>query len=118
MAKGSVRKKGKKWYYRFYVEDASGNRIQKEMPGTESNSETEALLRKAMDEYENQAFVAKASNMMNAPPHFVPCGKRCKCYHGYCAGSLVCQMLSMYRSAKVRAMPTAEASLAYRHRRI
>ena len=23
MAKGSVRKKGKKWYYRFYVEDAS-----------------------------------------------------------------------------------------------
>ena len=28
MAKGSVRKKGKKWYYRFYVEDASGNRVQ------------------------------------------------------------------------------------------
>ncbi len=25
MAKESVRKKGKKWYYRFYVEDASGN---------------------------------------------------------------------------------------------
>jgi len=24
MAKGSVRKKGKKWYYRFYVEDESG----------------------------------------------------------------------------------------------
>ena len=32
MAKGSVRKKGKKWYYRFYVEDASGNRVQKEFP--------------------------------------------------------------------------------------
>ncbi len=31
MAKGSVRKKGKKWYYRFYVEDASGNLVQKEM---------------------------------------------------------------------------------------
>ena len=30
MAKGSVRKKGKKWYYRFYVEDESGNRVQKE----------------------------------------------------------------------------------------
>ena len=29
MAKGSVRKKGKKWYYRFYVEDASGNLVQK-----------------------------------------------------------------------------------------
>ena len=41
MAKGSVRKKGKKWYYRFYVEDASGNRVQKEFPGTESKSETE-----------------------------------------------------------------------------
>ena len=38
MAKGSVRKKGKKWYYRFYVEDASGNRIQKEFPGTENKS--------------------------------------------------------------------------------
>lgn len=63
MAKGSVRKKGKKWYYRFYVEDVSGNRIQKELPGTESKSETEALLRKAMEEYENQAFVAKASNI-------------------------------------------------------
>ena len=24
MAKGSVRKKGKKWYYRFYIEDESG----------------------------------------------------------------------------------------------
>jgi integrase len=30
MAKGSVRKKGKKWYYRFYVEDASGKMVQKE----------------------------------------------------------------------------------------
>ncbi len=28
MAKGSVRKKGKKWYYRFYVEDASGNLVR------------------------------------------------------------------------------------------
>ena len=39
MAKGSVRKKGKKWYYRFYVEDASGNLVQKECVGTESKSE-------------------------------------------------------------------------------
>ena len=36
MAKGSVRKKGKKWYYRFYVEDPSGNLVQKEYAGTES----------------------------------------------------------------------------------
>ncbi len=34
MAKGSVRKKGKKWYYRFYVEDASGNLVQKECAET------------------------------------------------------------------------------------
>ena len=45
MAKGSVRKKGKKWYYRFYVEDQSGNLVQKEYAGTESKSETEKLLR-------------------------------------------------------------------------
>jgi hypothetical protein len=43
MAKGSVRKKGKKWYYRFYVEDARGNLIQKEYAGTESKSETESF---------------------------------------------------------------------------
>lgn len=36
MAKGSVRKKGKKWYYRFYVENESGNLVQKEYAGTES----------------------------------------------------------------------------------
>ena len=36
MAKGSVRKKGKKWYYRFYVEDASGKMVQKEYAGTRS----------------------------------------------------------------------------------
>jgi len=63
MAKGSVRKKGKKWYYRFYVEDASGKLIQKEYAGTESKSETERLLRKAMEEYESTKIVAKAENI-------------------------------------------------------
>ena len=63
MAKGSVRKKGKKWYYRCYVEDASGNRIQKEFPGTESKSETESLLRKAMEDYETKMFLAEAKNL-------------------------------------------------------
>ena len=62
MAKGSVRKKGKKWYYRFYVEDASGNLVQKEFTGTESKSETEKLLRQAMDDYEEKKFIAKAEN--------------------------------------------------------
>ena len=63
MAKGSVRKKGKKWYYRFYVEDASGNLVQKEYAGTESKSETEKMLRQAMDDYESKKFVAKTDNL-------------------------------------------------------
>lgn len=63
MAKGSVRKKGKKWYYRFYIEDESGRQVQKEFVGTESKSETEALLRKAMEDYEAKKFVGKADNI-------------------------------------------------------
>ena len=63
MAKGSVRKKGKKWYYRFYVEDASGKMVQKEYAGTESKSETEKLLRQAMYDYESKKFVAKTDNL-------------------------------------------------------
>lgn len=54
MAKGSVRKKGKKWYGRFYIEDESGRKVQKEFVGTESKSETEALLRKAIADYEEK----------------------------------------------------------------
>ena len=63
MAKGSVRKKGKKWYYRFYVEDASGNLVQKEFAGTESKSETEKILRQAMEDYDSKMFLAKADNI-------------------------------------------------------
>ena len=63
MAKGSVRKKGKKWYYRFYVEDESGRRIQKEFAGTESKSETQALLRKAMEDYDSSRFIAAAKSI-------------------------------------------------------
>jgi len=43
--------------------DESGNRVQKEFPGTESKSETEAMLRKAMDDYDSKKFVAKSDNM-------------------------------------------------------
>ena len=63
MAKGSVRKKGKKWYYRFYVEDASGRQIQKEYAGTESKSETEKLLRQAMGKYESESFIADTKSI-------------------------------------------------------
>ncbi len=63
MAKGSVRKKGKKWYYRFYVENEIGNLVQKEYAGTESKRETEAMLRKAMEDYDAKQFVAKSDNI-------------------------------------------------------
>ena len=49
-------------YYRFYVEDESGRQVQREFAGTESKSETEALLRKAMEDYEAKKFVAKSEN--------------------------------------------------------
>ena len=55
-------KKGKKWYGRFYIEDESGRKIQKEFAGTESKAETEAILRKAMEDYEEKKFVAKSEN--------------------------------------------------------
>ena len=63
MAKGSVRKKGNKWYYRFYVEDESGKLVQREFAGTASKSETEAMLRRAMEDYEAKKFVAKTENV-------------------------------------------------------
>ena len=47
----------------FYVEDASGNLVQKEYAGTESKSETEKLLRQAMDDYESKKFIAKSENI-------------------------------------------------------
>ena len=45
------------------VEDQSGNLVQKEYAGTESKSETEKLLRQAMDDYDNKKFVAKTDNL-------------------------------------------------------
>lgn len=63
MAKGSVRKKGKKWYCRFYVENEIGNLVQKEYVGTENKRETEAMLRKAMEDYDAKQFIAKSDNI-------------------------------------------------------
>ncbi|HBL82165.1 MAG TPA: site-specific integrase [Clostridiales bacterium] len=44
------------------MEDESGRQVQREFAGTESKSETEALLRKAMEDYEAKKFVAKSEN--------------------------------------------------------
>ena len=45
------------------MEKESGNLVQKEYAGTESKSETEKLLRKAMEDYEEKKFVAKTENI-------------------------------------------------------
>ena len=37
--------------------------VQKEYAGTESKSETEKLLRKALEDYENKKFVARAESL-------------------------------------------------------
>ena len=48
---GSVRKRGNKYYYRFRIEEPDGTMKMHESPGTSSRRETEALLKKALDEY-------------------------------------------------------------------
>lgn len=63
MAKGSVFKRGKKWYYMFDIDDDSGRRKQIKRAGTESKSETEQLMRTAMKQYENEGMVFEPSNM-------------------------------------------------------
>ena len=49
--------------YQVYVVVGLGNRKQPEFPGTESKAETEAMLRKAMEDYEAKKFVARADNL-------------------------------------------------------
>lgn len=51
--KGSVRQKGRRWYYRFYMADGSGRMVQREFAGGESRMETEAMLRRAISDYEH-----------------------------------------------------------------
>ena len=59
MAKGSVRKKGKKWYARIYIEDESGRKGQKAFEDTASKSETEAPRSNAIDERRENICLAK-----------------------------------------------------------
>lgn len=63
MSRGSIRKKGNRWYYRFYIEDEYGRHIQKEFAGSKSKRETESMLRHAIEEYEVQKFVASPGNI-------------------------------------------------------
>lgn len=61
MTKGSIRKKGGKWYYRFYVRDESGKTVQKEYAGSTSRCETEKMLKKALEEY-NAGYSDKSTS--------------------------------------------------------
>lgn len=63
MGKGSIRQKGSKWYYRFYVSDESGRRIQKEFAGGKNKHETEIMLRHAIEEYENHNYFITSGNL-------------------------------------------------------
>lgn len=56
--KGSVRKRGNKYYYRFRVEMPDGSTRMHEAPGTESKRETEQMLRNALEEYNNHGRIA------------------------------------------------------------
>ncbi len=56
--RGSIRKKGKKYYYRYYVKNAFGQSIQIEKAGTPNKKETEKLLREAIRDYEINHVVA------------------------------------------------------------
>lgn len=58
MSRGSIRQKGNKWYFRFYIEDENGQHIQKEFVGSKSKKETEAMLRHALDDYEKRRYIA------------------------------------------------------------
>ena len=61
--KGSIRKKGKKYYYRFYIETPTGKKKQIEKAGTASKSETEKLMREAIREYEVRRITPSGSNI-------------------------------------------------------
>ncbi|MDO4171053.1 MAG: site-specific integrase [Lachnospiraceae bacterium] len=57
MAKVSVRKKGKKWYYRFSVRDSSGKLIDVERAGTVDKNKTKRLGKQALTEYQQDGII-------------------------------------------------------------
>ena len=54
---GNVRKRGKKWYYRFDIADKDGKRRQYERVGGDSYKEAMHRLRVALELYENTGAV-------------------------------------------------------------
>ena len=56
---GSVRKRGDKWYYSFEAARVDGKRIER--VGGRTKKETEAALRKALEDYENGEQLQKTN---------------------------------------------------------
>ena len=50
---GSVRRRGRRWYYRFYLSGSHGKPVQREFAGGDSREEAEEHLRRAVYEYKN-----------------------------------------------------------------
>ncbi len=50
---GSVRRRGRRWYYRFYLSNGHGKPVQREFAGGTSREEAEESLRRAVYEYKN-----------------------------------------------------------------
>ncbi|RXM58542.1 site-specific integrase [Clostridium tetani] len=61
--KGSVRKKGNRWYYSFYVGTVDGKRKRIERAGGDTKKEAETALREALREFENCGSVLAESNI-------------------------------------------------------
>lgn len=61
--KGNVRKRGKKWYYRFDVADKDGKRRQHERVGGDSYKEAMHRLRVALELYENTGAVTNTDKI-------------------------------------------------------
>lgn len=60
---GSVRKRGKYWYYRFRMKEDDGTWILREFKGATTKRETEAMLRQALDDYRSKGFIFDAGNI-------------------------------------------------------
>lgn len=61
--KGSVRKKGNRWYYSFYTGTVDGKRKRIERAGGDTKKEAETALRNALNEFENCGSVLNESNI-------------------------------------------------------
>ncbi|WP_434295707.1 tyrosine-type recombinase/integrase [Clostridium botulinum] len=61
--KGSVRKKGNRWYYSFYTGTVDGKRKRIERAGGDTKKEAEKALRNALLEFEKAGSVLNESNI-------------------------------------------------------